>query len=70
MAKSFDRTHYPWVKTINYRQHPDAYLIGKGEQGVLICEPYRSEILPYWKFKTPEIAVESSEKILSLFFII
>ncbi len=33
-----------------------SYRVGKGEQGVLICQPYKNEILPYWKFKTPEIA--------------
>ena len=30
-------------------------------------EPYKSEILPYWRFKTPEIASGSSDKIYSLF---
>lgn len=43
------------------------YRIGKGEQGVLLVEPYKSEILPHWRFKTPEIARESAEKIYSLF---
>ncbi len=43
------------------------YRIGKGEQGVLLVEPYKSEILPYWRFKNPEIATESSEKIYQLF---
>ncbi len=41
--------------------------MGKGEQGVLICEPYKSEIVPLWRFKTPEIAKESSEKIYEIF---
>ncbi|MCG6133505.1 MAG: DUF4385 domain-containing protein [Nostoc sp. LLA-1] len=52
---------------INFRQHPELYRVGKGEQGVLLVEPYKSEILPYWRFKTPEIARESSEKIYQLF---
>ena len=43
------------------------YRIGKGEQGVLLVEPYKSEILPHWRFKTPELARESSEKIYNLF---
>ena len=67
MIKKFDPSKYAWSKTIDYRKHPEAYAVGKGEQGVLICEPYKSEILPYWKFKTPEIAQESSQKILTLF---
>lgn len=54
-------------KTLNFRQHPELYRVGKGEQGVLLVEPYKSEILPHWRFKTPEIASESSEKIYQLF---
>lgn len=54
-------------KNINFREHPELYQIGRGEQGVLIVEPYKSEILPFWKFKTAEIAQESSEKIYQLF---
>ncbi|MBG1267394.1 DUF4385 domain-containing protein [Nostoc sp. WHI] len=54
-------------KNIDFRQHPELYCVGKGEQGVLLVEPYKSEILPYWRFKTPEIAKESSEKIYELF---
>ncbi|MBW4427995.1 MAG: DUF4385 domain-containing protein [Nostoc desertorum CM1-VF14] len=54
-------------KNIDFRQHPELYRVGKGEQGVLLVEPYKSEILPYWRFKTPEIARESSEKIYEIF---
>ncbi|MBD2353576.1 DUF4385 domain-containing protein [Tolypothrix sp. FACHB-123] len=52
---------------INFRQHPELYRVGKGEQGVLLVEPYKSEILPYWRFKNPDIAKESSEKIYGIF---
>jgi hypothetical protein len=52
---------------IDFRQHPELYAIGKGEQGVLMIEPYKSEILPYWRFKTPEIARQSAAKIYELF---
>ncbi|HEX8550087.1 MAG TPA: DUF4385 domain-containing protein [Abditibacteriaceae bacterium] len=54
-------------KSIDFRKQPELYRIGKGEQGVLSVEPYKSEILPFWKFATPEKARESSEKIYSLF---
>lgn len=54
-------------KTINFREHPELYRIGKGEQGVLLVEPYKSEILPFWRFRTPDIAKQSSEKIYDLF---
>ncbi len=49
------------------REHPELYRIGKGEQGVLMVEPYKGEILPHWRFKNPEIATESSAKIYQLF---
>ncbi|BAU07597.1 hypothetical protein FIS3754_35270 [Fischerella sp. NIES-3754] len=54
-------------QNINFRQHPELYCIGKGEQGVLLVEPYKSEILPHWLFKTPDIARESGEKIYEIF---
>ncbi|MBD0261743.1 MAG: DUF4385 domain-containing protein [Tolypothrix sp. Co-bin9] len=54
-------------KNIDFRQHPELYRVGKGEQGVLLVEPYKSEILPHWRFKTPDIARESSEKIYQMF---
>ncbi|MEK5057192.1 DUF4385 domain-containing protein [Paenibacillus shunpengii] len=52
---------------LDLRQHPELYTIGRGEQGVLLVEPYKSEILPHWRFKTPEIAKESSKKIYDMF---
>ncbi|MBE9013518.1 DUF4385 domain-containing protein [Pseudanabaenaceae cyanobacterium LEGE 13415] len=52
---------------INFREHPELYRVGKGEQGVLLVEPYKSEILPHWRFKTPEIAQISANKIYQLF---
>lgn len=52
---------------IDFRERPDLYRVGRGEQGVLKVEPYKSEILPHWRFADPEKATASSEKILSLF---
>ncbi|CAI6080220.1 hypothetical protein PAECIP112173_02818 [Paenibacillus sp. JJ-100] len=52
---------------LDLRKQPELYTVGRGEQGVLMVEPYKSEILPYWRFKTPEIAKESSKKIYELF---
>ncbi len=63
----YDPKTYKWHSHIDYRQYPEKYLVGKGEQGVLLCEPYKSKILPFWKFSTPEIAKESSDKIYNLF---
>ncbi len=53
--------------TIDFREQPELYRVGKGEQGVLLVEPYKSEILPLWRFRTPEIAQESSEAIYQKF---
>jgi hypothetical protein len=52
---------------LNLRRRRDLYRIGKGEQGVLLVEPYKSEILPHWRFKTEREAKRSSRKIYALF---
>lgn len=52
---------------LDLRKQPELYRIGRGEQGVLLVEPYKSEILPHWRFKTPEIAEASAAKIYELF---
>ncbi|SFC01790.1 protein of unknown function [Alkalibacterium subtropicum] len=52
---------------IDFREQPELYRVGRGEQGVLMVEPYKSEILPHWRFKTPEIAKESSDKIYQIY---
>ena len=54
-------------KKIDFRKHPELYRVGKGEQGVLLVEPYKSEILPHWRFKTLEIAQKSAGKIYKMF---
>jgi hypothetical protein len=54
-------------KAIDFRRHPEKYQVGIGEQGVLLVEPYKSEILPYWRFRTPEIAEQSAKQIYRLF---
>jgi hypothetical protein len=63
----FNHAGYPWKPGINYREEPEQYRVGKGEQGVLICEPYKSEIGIHWRFKSVEIASESSAKIYQMF---
>jgi Domain of unknown function (DUF4385) len=63
--KKFDYTLN--FKTIDFRQQPELYRVGKGEQGVLLVQPYKNEILPHWKFRTPEIARQSAQTIYNLF---
>ena len=65
MALAFDYTLD--YKHLDLRKEPSWYRVGKGEQGVLLVQPYKSEILPYWKFKTPAMAKASARKIYSLF---
>jgi hypothetical protein len=63
--KEFDyKLDFP---SLDFRAHPELYRIGRGEQGVLLVEPYKSEILPHWRFKTPALAQRSAEKIYRLF---
>jgi len=64
---NFERKKYFWKRNIDYRKHPELYRIGKGEQGVLICEPYKSLLLKHWRFRTPELAEVSSQKIYRMF---
>lgn len=63
----FDHKNYQWKSDVDYRQHPELYRIGRGEQGVLTCQPYKNELCPHWRFKTISQAKESSEKIYQLF---
>jgi hypothetical protein len=51
----------------DFRKHPERYRVGRGEQGVLTAEPYKSELLPLWRFKTEAIAKESSKALLPAF---
>lgn len=64
---NFDLERYAWKPDIDYRKHPEQYRVGKGEQGVLICEPYKSEIGVHWRFKNPDIATISSKQIFKMF---
>ena len=43
------------------------YRIGRGEQGVLLVRPYTNDICNHWRFKTPEIAVESANHIFGMY---
>ncbi|EOC1325451.1 DUF4385 domain-containing protein [Cronobacter dublinensis] len=64
-SKTFD--YEQDFASIDFRAHPERYQVGRGEQGVLLVEPYKSEILPYWRYKDEESANASAEKIYQLF---
>jgi hypothetical protein len=55
------------VAAVDFREHPELYRVGRGEQGVLMVEPYKSEILPHWQFRTPALARESAARIYNQF---
>lgn len=54
----------PAVENKNLRM---SYNIGRGEQGVLSFEPYKSLLLPFWRFKTPDMARKSSQDLWTCF---
>jgi hypothetical protein len=57
---------YPY-DGVDLREHPEAYRIGRGEQGVFHAEPYKSELLPLWGFKDAAAAKESADAIYERF---
>ena len=56
-------------KTIDFsvEENRKLYRIGRGEQGVLLVRPYTDDICSHWRFKTPEIAVESANHIFGMY---
>lgn len=60
--------HGDIYRDIDFKKSPERYKIGRGEQGVLLAEPYKSELLPHWRFATPEKAEVSADTILAMFY--
>lgn len=63
---------YEFNYDLNYAEldlqaHPELYRVGRGEQGVLLVEPYKSHILPHWRFATIAAAEQSSQQIYHMF---
>lgn len=54
-------------RRIDFRKHPELYRVGRGEQGVLTVEPYKSELLPLWRFKTQPEARASARALRRAF---
>ena len=44
-----------------------SYRIARGEQGVLTFEPYKSLLLPHWRFRTEPVAQTSSASLRAAF---
>ncbi|KAF4973988.1 hypothetical protein FZEAL_9056 [Fusarium zealandicum] len=47
--------------------HRMSYHIGRGEQGVLTYEPYKSTLLPLWRFRTVPVARKSAQDLWEKF---
>ena len=56
-------------KTLDFtdKETRKLYRIGRGEQGVLLVRPYTNNICSHWRFKTPDEAVVSSDKIYKMY---
>ena len=56
-------------KEIDFKKQENKYMyrIGRGEQGVLLVRPYTDIICKHWRFKTPDTARRSAEKIYRMF---
>lgn len=65
MSRKFDYSLD--YKNLDLRKNPELYRIGRGEQGVLLVEPYKTELLAHWRFRTPDVARASAAKIYELF---
>ncbi len=51
---------HPGDEELDLRAHPERYRVGRGEQGVLTVQPYKAELLPLWRFRTPDVARQSA----------
>lgn len=56
----------PLIKTVP-KSTRMTYRIGRGEQGVLTFEPYKSHLLPLWRFRTLPVAKKSASDLWQKF---
>ena len=48
---------------VDFREHPEEYEVGRGEEGVFKVEPYKSELLPLWGYADRETAEGAAASI-------
>jgi hypothetical protein len=48
---------------VDFRERPEEYEIGRGEEGVFKLQPYKDELLPLWTFVDREAAAQSAQQI-------
>ncbi|MFB6252033.1 MAG: DUF4385 family protein [Halobellus sp.] len=52
---------------VNFREHPEAYEIGRGEEGAFKVQPYKDELLPLWGIKSLAEAEKGAAAIYEQF---
>ena len=48
---------------IDFRKYPEKYRYSPDEKGVFKVEPYKSELLPLWRYRDEKAAIQSSRAI-------
>ncbi len=57
----------PGLRAADFRARPELYRVGRGEEGVFVVQPYKGELSPLWRFRTPEVARESAGRLTAAF---
>ncbi|AUV83701.1 DUF4385 domain-containing protein [Salinigranum rubrum] len=52
---------------IDFRERPEAYEVGRGEQGAFKVQPYKDELLPLWEVKTLDGAETAARELFERF---
>ena len=52
---------------VDFRADPGKYEIGRGEEGVFKCQPYKDELLPLWRYADRETADEAGDALFERF---
>ena len=65
--KEFDYGHDYKTLDFSVEKNRNLYRIGRGEQGVLLVRPYTNIICDHWRFRTPDEAVRSANKIFAMY---
>jgi hypothetical protein len=56
-----------YSEDVDYNKNPEKYHITRSSQGVYTAEPYKSDLLPLFKFSSPRESKLSAERIYSKF---
>jgi hypothetical protein len=52
---------------VDFRANPEAYEVGRGEQGAFKIQPYKDELLPHWDVKTLDGAETAARALFERF---